>query len=1137
MRLGFANVNGLHGKAEVCKDFQERNDIDIMFLVETWLQQGQSTAIIHPFFSVSQPSGMLRAGGRRANGGILGFGKPEWRSEITMKYEDPQRNFVVIQIQDILIGIGYFPPSLEDSRVFEALETMTSLAEREAKELIICGDLNARCGVATGDHTSNMRGQMLLRHLLEAEINILTPIEGRRTSFARSFQGQAGWGVTDLVLTNSFRVGDLRIFENETLGGSDHRPLVWDVDAVNLPEKEFSRLNIKKLRTGENQELFQQRLQWDKDEILERMHRETADGGWKLFKEWILKAAREICGTMTYKSFTNGEFWSPELTRQKEQCIERAIALQSLVETGASPVIRQRTAEALTHANREFRKMLDKRREQMFDAHIESLMDPESKGILEKMIKTRKGRVSRSSCQLDPNAIERHQEYFQNTFGGEPGGSYRHTLPTEDSREYTHYEVTEEQVQRALKRVPKGKSPGVDNIVGEMLLYGGDTVVAALQILFNVILRSNQIPDDWKIALVVPIHKKGDKKAIENYRPISLTVVVRRLYERIILEELDEAVLLLSDWQGGFRKYRSTLQQVFVMHEVMVGNPDSHHVFLDIKAAYDTVNRAILWEELGKTFRVNESTVARIKTLFDHNISKIVVQGRTSSGLENKRGLLQGSSLSPILFNFYINGLIQRLDQSHKVNTGSLRSNSVFFADDGAIHADTIGKIRELLQICENWAQEFGMVFSAPKCQYMGPLENPNLILNGQQIEKVDAVEYLGVKMDRNGVLLSDQVQLRAGKARSTLLQLQRMGMNLKGWPVATSAKMYKTFVRPQMEYGLQLDILNKGDLEVLEKTQTLALRCMVSGNKNTSRKVLRKLTRMESMETRNQVLNLKFMGNLHNGNDRTIPAVRMYRESLQGANPKTLVSRSRKKNDLWRNAEVKQLPLLFNPLQRHIQPQKSAPVLLDKTKKGIIQDELFQLGRGEQNVASSCHFEKNEPVRHICQPRNGVAKLQKINIIKWIVGNVCNHQSCKICGQEVSRAHGLECSGAESFLSQRLGHLMTEETRNGHGTLLDKLLNQYRSEPPQGVPLFYDFLSTAVDMVYRNCLGFRRKENGFWEAIPTPTAAPAAPPQPNVQEMNPVMEFRNIRHQRSYFNRRYGQGMGRPRTRGRGIG
>jgi hypothetical protein len=122
----------------------------------------------------------------------------------------------------------------------------------------------------------------------------------------------------------------------------------------------------------------------------------------------------------------------------------------------------------------------------------------------------------------------------------------------------------------------------------------------------------------------VPIFKgKGEALNIANYRPIALTSCVRRIYERCVLRVLDNYGQFISRTQGGFKMKCSTYNQITALNEIIKKHPNAVHAFLDIKAAYDCVDRRILWSIIEKLPNMNQCLVRILKGLFDHNVSRL----------------------------------------------------------------------------------------------------------------------------------------------------------------------------------------------------------------------------------------------------------------------------------------------------------------------------------------------------------------------------------------------------------------------------------------------------------------------------------------------------------------------------------
>ena len=112
-------------------------------------------------------------------------------------------------------------------------------------------------------------------------------------------------------------------------------------------------------------------------------------------------------------------------------------------------------------------------------------------------------------------------------------------------------------MENLLRNLNPHKDTGPDAISAHLLCELSAEVAPALTFVFQMSLNTGQIPDDWRMAYVVPVYKRGDKCSAENYLPVSIVSICSKAMEHIlfsnIIQHLDKNTILM-DAQYGFRK-------------------------------------------------------------------------------------------------------------------------------------------------------------------------------------------------------------------------------------------------------------------------------------------------------------------------------------------------------------------------------------------------------------------------------------------------------------------------------------------------------------------------------------------------------------------------------------------------------
>ena len=158
-----------------------------------------------------------------------------------------------------------------------------------------------------------------------------------------------------------------------------------------------------------------------------------------------------------------------------------------------------------------------------------------------------------------------------------------------------------DEIVSAIKMLKNGKSPGMDNISGELLKHLGSDGIKAIHKLCCQIWKTCEWPSEWKLQELVMLFKSGNAKDCGNYRTIALISHTSKILLIIILNRMRSKVEFeLSDYQAGYRKDRSTVDMLFVLQtiieKVLSINEEAVITFIDYSKAFDSVKHSHLFE-------------------------------------------------------------------------------------------------------------------------------------------------------------------------------------------------------------------------------------------------------------------------------------------------------------------------------------------------------------------------------------------------------------------------------------------------------------------------------------------------------------------------------------------------------------
>lgn len=425
-------------------------------------------------------------------------------------------------------------------------------------------------------------------------------------------------------------------------------------------------------------------------------------------------------------------------------------------------------------------------------------------------------------------------------------------------------------VSQTIKFFPKAKAPGESGVVIEMLCPIATHVAPILSIMYTFFYISGHVPSSWCKSLVCPIYKKGQANDIANYRPISLTETLRKVYEKLLHPVLQSYIEPLSKFQNGFRSYKNTIDHVATLQYIIQrsGLKKNEHLklaFLDIKSAYDKVNRVHLWRKCS-TRGIPTEMISTIKALFDYNTSKLCIYNHTSEPFPIKAGLLQGSVLSPMLYSLFIDDLAESLQArgpSVSINNDMISINCLFYADDIVLISRAYEDLKVLLAICEEHAMTNDYMFNSRKCELLcTPSEcreistsMDEIMLHRIPLTRTNRFKYLGVYFTCKGIDTETQIMETSSKARRQANLLASIGVNGHGYSYTTNMNIYKSMIRPILEYCLCILPLTRRHIGILDRTQNECLSKLMSVSRNTSYTSKQLIMAVPDMKTRRDEL------------------------------------------------------------------------------------------------------------------------------------------------------------------------------------------------------------------------------------------------------------------------------------------
>jgi hypothetical protein len=819
-----------------------------------------------------------------------------WREQLTEEYTDPHGHSIIFLDGDIqFIGI-YLPPissAYPDAQLSILHRTLVAAETHPCTKKVLMGDLNLHGIISPGGRLmcDKSSEQVLADEILSAGFMFLENA-GARFTFCSSRLGQSR---VDYFCANqaaiSFlqpRIRSIGIHEDWNIG-SDHsfvtlespRQRLTDQQITSDPRRNYNRWNLERLRTFGNAVDYACIYEPPSDELMKHVHRistsdqDLVDNWESLIVGSVENAARLSIGQSRRRVKEIPSYfltsYMREIVREKRRLLKR-FRKHDLPDAEKIRVLHR-----ISTLEKEFDDEMAILEQRSFVKFASDLNTSQPNTIMKKLKAI--SRQEAPSVDIATSKLPEFRQHFHDHFTSprSPADDNTETMNVQIEPEIPRghpMTISTEEVIRAIRAMPYGKATGMSGFSAELLKPICRQVSRPLSKLFSLCLVTGRVPSRWKVALIKPIPKKDRPSSPADYRPIAILEHMRKLFELCLQRRLGPLIdMNLNESQCGFRPNRSvydhvaTLNEVIIQHTQEFGYPP-FIAFLDIKGAYDSVDRHLLWSCLRR-MDIPPDLIAVLQSLFDYTESRITSDGYFSEPFHHRAGIVQGSVLSPLLYSAFIDDLAKALEpRGDLVGADGTPITSLLYADDIAIVANKQSTLSALLEICEHHSLRNNYRFNASKCVAFG---NAALTIYGNAIQTAPSFKYLGVIFRPDGIDWDSHFDRLEKKATNLFHWFRSLRFGPGGYPEKINIHLYTTFIRSTMEFGLAIMPRLQSILNRLDSLQHSFLTRYLGVPRTTSKVSCLLLTALPSMIKRWEALRSRWGIKLLDGPEKSL--------------------------------------------------------------------------------------------------------------------------------------------------------------------------------------------------------------------------------------------------------------------------
>ena len=855
---------------------------DIVLLSEHWLHSNQLNRFesvapnIAYFARSSKNADAENYGSTRGEGGVAVL----WCN--TLKGVTPLREIVHDRFCGVRVQVGndtflnifsvYMPARGCKGDLDSTLDELAAVLENtETGSLnIVGGDLNGDVGSlggGRGKRGPSTEGRKVFRFATNCSLTFAN-LDSRTTGPVCTHNGPTGSSCIDYIMIPDYlrsKVISCAVLEEEVLNTSDHNPVCISLNAGSVERQSVTVNQASRIRWNK---LSDETVKCKYTEPVERdlctLHKEISAGlddnlkldVWVDNVVGILKRHEANLPKQKFKKHIK-PYWCSELTLLKQEKVKHFNSWK----VAGRPRDRDNPLRiAHLNAKKLFMKRLRKLHRDYENERIEKVVksaEIDKNHFWQLLKKERKGdkvtistiRNSDKVVVSEPEKIlEVWREHFDKISTPKNSTLYdeehynkvtakvKKWRSSEEEEKFLNEPFNSDEVKKAITKLHSGNVPGHDGITKENLVAAGPLLIVILVLIFNMIIDTELIPQNFRRGIQIPLYKGKNAPPLDtnSYRGITLLSTLNKLFEVLIWQRMEKWWInnrVISQLQGACRKGISCLHTAMLLQESIATSLESHNkvfvAYYDVAKAFDGVWIDGLFYRLhemgviGKTWRVLYNNYRDFKC-------KVRIQNLHSEWYVMECGIHQGGFLSLMKYTAFINSLLTELEDSgfcctlHQIKTAPLG-----YADDVASASTSKHNLDRSMKLVYEHSNRWRYQLNAKKCAVLvfGESAKENAknskertyMLGPEKVVEKKIYDHVGLKNCICGDF-SERIDEKISKGRKALCASSGIGMKTGGIPLKICTFIYWSIIVPIVTFASELWVMSDCDIDKLDK-------------------------------------------------------------------------------------------------------------------------------------------------------------------------------------------------------------------------------------------------------------------------------------------------------------------------------